>query len=102
MNTYKLHFASDDKISTLDKKSMFFFFSAKHVIATYLKYLYGVLPMSAHVLWRNRKNIDTFSVKKYISSRKLAYIILTPLNPTFGGGRVVRRCCVSYITGASN
>ena len=52
VNTYKLHFASDDKISTLDKKSMFFFFSAKHVIATYLKCLYGVLPMSAHVLWR--------------------------------------------------
>ena len=33
---------------------------------------------------------------------KRDYIMLTPLNPTFWGGRVVRRCRVSYVTGASN
>ena len=31
----------------------------------------------------------------------LCYIELTLL-PQLGGGRVVRRCCVSYITGTSN
>ena len=31
----------------------------------------------------------------------IVFIYLT-IRLFFGGGRVVRRCCVSYITGASN
>ena len=42
-------------------------------------------------LWRNTKNINTFGLKKHLiksyaflsTSGKHAYIILTPLNPTF-------------------
>ena len=46
----------------------------------------------------NRWNLGIFY------ARKLKFgMLLTPRpTPSNGGGRVVRRCCVSYITGASN
>ena len=38
--------------------------------------------------WKGKKNISNCGLLKFLSN--------------MGGGRVVRRCCVSYITGASN
>ena len=33
---------------------------------------------------------------------RVVVLLITGLSQSDGGGRVVRRCCVSYITGASN
>ena len=58
--------------------------------------------------WRHPCPLDTFMVWTWFNHSLLIswlfYVLAlyACIKPFLGGGRVVRRCCVSYITGASN
>ena len=50
--------------------------------------------------WENKKSVWSESLRRYKVRSFLSHMHIFIHGD--GGGRVVRRCCVSYITGASN